>query len=185
MEDRLQQMQNALGAELAQFMDAARARLSATATQEYMKDPGFTQPPFPPRRKKAGPLRTLSGRLARSLTGSRTFTGGGNAHSENVSEISTTKEGVKLRYGTRVPYAHVHEEGFVGWVQIPAHTRTIVQAFGKPLSSKKTVNVSAHTRFMVIPARPYLQPSLDDNTQWVQDELADNMIELATEVIDG
>lgn len=180
MENSLQHVQNEFGPMLMRFMDVAKARIAARSRQEYMRDAGFTTPPFPPRKKRSGPLRLLSGRLERSLRGSMH-----RGRNEHVSEINSTKEGVKITYGTRTPYAHVHEEGFIGQVQIPAHQRTIVQAFGRPLSGKKTVNVSAHTRFMVIPARPFLNPATDDKMEELEEWLAGETQDLLVEAVDG
>lgn len=183
-EQALNEIGAKMPAQIARFLDAARIRLATTSTQEYMRDAGFTTPPFPPRRRRSGPLRILSGRLARSLTGSRSVGAGGGGTPENVNEIEMTKEGVKLRHGTRTPYAAVHEEGFIGRVQVPRHTRTIVQAFGRPLASKKTVTVAAHQRFMTIPARPFMGPSLDDNLKWMDQELAEQTEDLLLTSLD-
>lgn len=183
MENSLQHVQQEFGPLLMQFVDVARIRVSATATEEYMRDAGFTSPPFPPRKSASGPLRILSGRLARSLTGAMSHTKGG-ASPENISEVTSTKEGIKFTYGTKTPYARVNEKGFSGTVNIPAHQRTITQAFGRKIPAK-TITVAAHTRMMVIPARPYLNPAKNDNVEWLQNWLADETQELILEATDG
>jgi phage gpG-like protein len=58
-----------------------------------------------------------------------------------------------------VPYAKVHEYGFAGNVDVKNHTRTINQAFGKPIAPTQ-VEVRAHSRYQRIRARPYLRPAL-------------------------
>lgn len=47
---------------------------------------------------------------------------------------------------TKVPYAKVHNEGFSGWVSVPAHSRN-------------GANVKAHRKKMNIPARPFMGKS--------------------------
>lgn len=56
--------------------------------------------------------------------------------------------------GVNKLYGRVHQLGFEGDVRVPAHTRTITQAFGRPLD--EPVEVEAHTRHMKVPARPFL-----------------------------
>jgi phage gpG-like protein len=181
-EQNLMRLQLEIQPFLGRYLDIARTRISGTAKQEYMADGGFTSPPFPPRESVSGPLRVLSGRLARSLTGARSFNGGGNANSENISKVESTKEGVKLTYGSNVPYARVHEEGINETVNIPAHTRTITQAFGQPIE-EQTVKVEQHRRHMKIPARPYLGPAADDNRQWLADKLQEEFQDLTLSIL--
>lgn len=57
-----------------------------------------------------------------------------------------------------VSYAGVHEFGFKGVVNIPAHDRRI----GKGMK-QRSVLVRAHTRRMNIPARPVLTPAIEEN----------------------
>lgn len=54
-----------------------------------------------------------------------------------------------------VPYAAVHEFG--GNNRVPAHSRMITQAFGKPIEPR-SVQVRAHTR--TVPARPFVGPAV-------------------------
>lgn len=62
--------------------------------------------------------------------------------------------------GESVRNAHVHQFGFQGTIQIPAHDRTITQAFGIPLPSPKTFQVRAHSAQQNIPKRAFL--GIDD-----------------------
>lgn len=181
LEQRIGEVSEGLAPMLANFMDTARLRIASTSVNTYMRDAGVTSPPFPPRRSRSGPLRKLTSRLASSISGAR-FDGGAQ---EGIAELNVSREGAEMRMGTRVPYASVHEEGFIGRVNVPAHQRTIVQAFGKPLSKKTTVQVSAHTRFMAIPARPYLSPASEDNEDELQEILSARYQKLVLEVIDG
>ncbi len=54
-----------------------------------------------------------------------------------------------------VPYGRTHELGFTGNQRVKAHSRTISQAFGKPITTQ-THTVRAHTRFMRLKKRPWL-----------------------------
>lgn len=180
MAQRLDQAALQFEAMLREFLDAARVRLAATATREYMRDAAITSPPFPPRKSASGPLRILSGRLARSLTGASSFTGGGAAHPENISRIVSSEEEVRLEYGTNVPYAAAHEYGFRGIVYVRPHHRQITQAFGRAIAPTR-VQVQGYAYRQNIPARPYLSPSLDDNLEILQQMLAKESTELILE----
>ena len=70
-----------------------------------------------------------------------------------------------VRVGSALAYAGVHQDGFSGSVQVPAHTRLIHQAFGKALKSGVYQSVGAFTRQMEMPARPYLGLSSDNQTE--------------------
>jgi phage gpG-like protein len=61
----------------------------------------------------------------------------------------------KLEVGTNIKYAAAHNFGFSGKVAVPAHTRIINQAFGKPIP-KTVVNVKAHSKEMNIKKREFL-----------------------------
>lgn len=161
------------------YLQWAQQTLANTSINEYMRDAGKGAGPRRP--NDTGPLRIVTTRLARSLTGGQ-FSSHGVGGNESIAEIEVSKEGVTLRWGSRVPYARVHEEGFSGTVNVPAHTRTITQAFGRQIAPRE-VQVQAHTRQMFIPARPYLGPSLEDNLQKLENELADRFVSLVIEVI--
>lgn len=83
-------------------------------------------------------LNVRTGRLRRSITG-------------RVAEENGQPVGL---VGTNVSYARVHELGFKGAAQVKAHNRTI---------KGKTIPVRAHSRKLDIPARPFLQPALNEN----------------------
>lgn len=86
----------------------SRSLIGRRATGHYMRDARGE-----PRRRSPsdrGPLRIVSGRLARSLRDARTR--------EAVSEVHDVADGiVELVYGTRTPYAATHEKGFTGMVR--------------------------------------------------------------------
>ncbi len=68
-----------------------------------------------------------------------------------------------------IPYARIHEFGFTGLQQVKAHTRNQTIAFGRPLTEAKQVQVREHSRYMRVPARPYLGPAMQDNRQKIID----------------
>lgn len=61
----------------------------------------------------------------------------------------------RLVLGTATEYAPLHQFGFTGQVEVPAHVRKIRQAFGRPIP-ETTVQVKAHSRSTNVPARPFL-----------------------------
>lgn len=76
--------------------------------------------------------------------------------------------------GTNTEYAPVHQFGLAGEVRVPAHTRTITQAFGKPIPAQ-TVAVKAHTRTQHVTARPFFPlqgGEVDLPPAWEQSVLA-------------
>lgn len=168
------------------FADIARTKIGGSATTKYMRDSGAVTPDMQNlgrnRRTGKGSLRIVSGRLARSLTGARTAVVGMN--SEGVYSVRQSGTKTTIEYGTKVPYARAHEEGFSGNVQIPSHTRRITQAFGRQIEPK-TVQVSAHSKNMNIPARPYLSPALDDQLPKIKEDAQNILVETVEEFVRG
>lgn len=71
----------------------------------------------------------------------------------------------KVRIGSALAYAGVHQDGFDGPVQVPAHIRRITQAFGKALKFPVYQSVSSFTRQMDIPQREFLGLSRTNQTE--------------------
>lgn len=115
------------GQVMRETLQFSATRIGARATTEYMQDAGFRAGFQSSRRREAeGPLRILQGRLARSLTGARTQTGdvqwsGIQGAQEGIASIAIREGGATLTYGSRVPYAVVHETGMT--LQIPTTDR--------------------------------------------------------------
>lgn len=65
---------------------------------------------------------------------------------------TTLKDSFKI--GTATEYAARHQFGGVMKVTIPAHTRKITKAFGRPVP-EKVVNVKQHERNSFVHARPF------------------------------
>lgn len=79
-----------------------------------------------------------------------------------------TDDGTNLvgQVGTKVRYGAVHETG--GTFQIPEHTRTITQVFGRAVAPHQ-VSVRAHTA--TFPERSFLRSSLRDLRSSILDAL--------------
>jgi phage gpG-like protein len=67
-------------------------------------------------------------------------------------------------------YAHAHEYGFTGMVDVKASLRRITEAFGRPIS-EKTINIRAHRRKMALPQRSFLRTALEDMDSTIRDEV--------------
>ena len=70
-----------------------------------------------------------------------------------------------VRVGSALAYAGVHQDGFSGAVQVPAHIRRITQAFGKALAFPVYQSVGSFTRQMEVPQRQFLGLSSDNQTE--------------------
>ncbi len=90
-------------------------------------------------------LRHRTGRLGRSIN----------------EQFSENGDSFQSRVGTNLSYARFWEKGFHGPQAIRAHMRRISQAYGRSIPPM-TINVSAHTRQVNQPARPFLVPSLEE-----------------------
>lgn len=130
--------------------------VSRRSISEFMRNAGIGAGPRSA--TDGGPLRIVSGRLARSLRGART-----RGTAESVRRIEIRRRRATLEFGTSVPYGAVHEYGFLGTVSVRAHQRG-----GK--------SVRSHQRRMNIPKRAYLEPAgaraIDEiNRIWLDDVL--------------
>lgn len=72
------------------------------------------------------------------------------------NSLSSKASNTGLQVGTNIEYGPMHQFGLTGTINVPAHTRVITQAFGKPLASPKTVEVKAHSKKIKVPARPFI-----------------------------
>lgn len=130
-------------------------RLGASATSDFMVDAGVGAGRRPP--GSPGPLRIVTGRLARSLTGAAT-----QGARESINVITLDVHGLTIVKGSKVPYAGVHEYGMQKTVHVRAHQRT--EAFGRNVGP---FQVGAFSRRMNIPARPYLAPAAEKSAKWI------------------
>lgn len=93
---------------------------------------------------RPGNLASVTGRLRASIT----------------SRVSRENANVEAVLGTNVVYGRVHELGFAGTVQVPAHQRLVTKAFGNNITATVS-NVRAHSRTMVfLRDRAFLAPAV-------------------------
>ena len=78
---------------------------------------------------------------------------------------SFVKGSTAVHVGSPLSYAHVHQDGFNGSVQMPTHVRRITQAFGRALKFPVYQTVGSHSRTMNIPQRQYLGLSSDNQKE--------------------
>lgn len=157
----LDQFRAALPGALRRMGGRIFVRIGASATSQFMQDAGPSASPRSP--SDSGPLRIVTGRLARSLTGAATQRVG----RESIRRIEISGNRMTIAIGTRVPYAGVHEDGFDGPVKVPAHQRTITQAWGRPITPT-VVQVKGHERRMKMPKRSYLGPAVRAQTPYIE-----------------
>ena len=100
-------------------------------------------------RRLAGPRPTYLGVITGNLSSSIA-----------VGRTEKITGGYEVKIGTNVVYAAIHEFGFKGPIDIKSFIRG-------------TSRVSAHTRKMNMPARPFMRPGLEDkeNQRFVLDRL--------------
>lgn len=91
---------------------------------------------------------------------------------KTLTDSSRLKASISRRFsasdaevGTNVIYARPHQYGMDDAVTVPAHTRTINQAFGRPLPGGLTIQVGAFERQMKMPKRSFLGISADDEDE--------------------
>jgi len=154
------------------------ALIGGTATTKYMRTGGTNVGP----NNQTGPgsLRRQTGRLARSLTGARSAqptAGSIRSAPEGIFDLSPTSSGVRLEYGSKVPYAAAHEYGMNERVNVHTHARQQTHFFGEELDSPITVRVHAHSRMMNLPERPYLGPALEDTEGEIVDIIEEEVIQ--------
>jgi len=133
---------------LAKGLGVATKVVVATAVGQFMRNAKGE-----PRRRSpgdGGPLRILKGRLARSLTGART----GSKGPESIYKLSFSAGGVRVTFGSKTPYARIHEKG----------------------------GTAGPGRSVRIPGRPYLGPALAKEEAKVAGLLGKELIALANEV---
>lgn len=84
-----------------------------------------------------GPLRILTGRLVRSLTGART----GSKGPESIYRLTISTGGVTLTFGSKTPYARIHEKG--GFAGVGRSARIPGRPFLGPALLKEEAKVVA------------------------------------------
>lgn len=143
----------------------ASTALAEKAIGSYMRDSGARTPEDIAglgKNNQTGPgaLRRNTNRLSESVAGKK----------DSIREGQFIGSTFRLIFGSKVPYAATHEQGFSGTVNVPQHTRNITQAFGRKIAPTQ-VTVSAHNKNMRIPKRPYLVPALEDQEDYITNEI--------------
>lgn len=87
---------------------------------------------------------------------------------ELLSSIENQLLSHAVAIGTPLVYGGVHQNGFDGRINVPAHQRRITQAFGKALKAPKTISVSAFSRQMSMPQREYLGLSTSNRNEMLK-----------------
>jgi len=72
--------------------------------------------------------------------------------------------------GTNVEYAHIHEYGFQGEIQVKSFQREMTKAFGKPIAPR-SVLIKAHARNINMPERSFLRSTLTEMTAEIKESL--------------
>jgi phage gpG-like protein len=108
------------------------------------------------RKNKGSRLRIAQGRLMQS------FMLNGNGKGEHIQQITGSDGAVGIRYGSKVPYAAIHEYG--GTINHPGGTAYFMAGEGRIgfVSNAKATSDMPRTKphAITIPARAYLGPAL-------------------------
>jgi phage gpG-like protein len=79
-------------------------------------------------------------------------------------------ETIEASVGTNIRYGRVHEYGFDGTVEVPAHIRRISEAFGRPIAPT-VASVRAHSRHLHLPERSFLRSALAEMAPLIEERL--------------
>ena len=82
-----------------------------------------------------------------------------------MDSIQFIVERGRVRVGSPLAYAAVHQDGFSDSVSVSAHKRLITQAFGRALKHGVWQSVGAQKRMMNIPQREYLGLSSENSEE--------------------
>lgn len=114
----------------------------------------------------------LQGQVLKSHKNGAGLAGSLNIRIERDGDIS-----IAGYVGTAIIYARIHEYGFNGMETVRSFTRMQTMAWGKPMKSPREVVVQEHQRFMFMPARPYMRPSLQEKKQAIVDRVREAISE--------
>jgi phage gpG-like protein len=159
LEARIEALKEAAPTIGRRILNLAQTRIGERATDQYMRRAGGSGLQASRRsRGDNGPLRIATGRLARSLVGSR-FRG----KNETIRRTQRTKVGVTVEYGTRVPYAAAHEYGATMTPTPKQRSFFWARHYDADSESEKNFwKALALTDQIRIPPRPYLEPAAQD-----------------------
>lgn len=133
----------------------ADALITARATSVYMRDAGAQAGPRRP--GDSGPLRIVSTRLLRGVTG---------RGREGRIKVTINRARMRLVKTVTVPYAGIHERGGTITIPVTSKMRRFFWAmyFQTSDAKWKAMALSPKHQFTVtIQARPYLAPAMEDS----------------------
>ena len=164
-----------------EILDRASTEIGATASSRYLRDAGkqaaVSDRPGFNNRVGEGTLQSVSGRLGRSLRGARTDR---NAP-ESINRIEVRATGATLTFGSKVPYAGIHEHG--GQIPVTESMRGFFWAKYMETNAEgwKALALGAEQKAAFeIPARPYLEPALSDALPEIQKMSEETLLDLVT-----
>jgi phage gpG-like protein len=114
------------------------------------------------------------------LTGQVLAVRTGSLKSSIDLQIDQDSKGISATVSSDSEYAHVHEYGFAGTVDVRASLRRIIAAFGHPIS-EKTINVRAYRHRMDLPERSFMRQALEDMDPAIRDEVEAALREALTQ----
>jgi phage gpG-like protein len=159
-----------LGEDLTPLLSIAGAIIEASTRRRFDTETDPQGVPWPPSKAALGLARRASGKFSPGRT--LFDTGGTQGSIRHEVRPTEVEVGVDARTES-AKHAYVHQFGFVGTVAVPAHRRTVSQAFGVPIPARQ-VDVRAHGKQMTIPRRSFLgineQDKADLTDAW-QDHL--------------
>jgi len=106
-------------------------------------------------------LKRRTGTLIRSITAS--------------PRIEVSEDFIRGLWGSHLGYARAHEEGFTGVVQVPGHTRRLIERVSSKASAKRVrrslkagrkrfANVRPHGRRVHLRARRFMRDTVRDRS---------------------
>lgn len=162
------------GAEQAavEFLRIAALRVGTRATGTYMRDaPGGGRRAL----GDHGPLRSLSGRLRRSLTTRGRIADTGGA-SETIFRVLTSGPLRIMEFGTSVEYAAIHEFG--GLIRVTPRMRKFFWARWFETKDPFWKHMALFKDQIRMPARPYLRPALRDERERIEQEATERFLNI-------
>lgn len=141
--------------------------------RESFRRQGFIDKIFIPWKKRSGDKSTRRFGDGGKISGRAILVKSGNLRRSIYRTQATLSNGsVAITFGSTVPYAAVHNDGFKGAVSVAQHSRRLFTKVRTKMLTKKgqlrnktdklqkgVITVRAHTRYMNIPRRRFIGPS--------------------------
>lgn len=179
--DSVERLRDRLQTVARQVLRDSAVVVGGQATTRHMRSLPSGESPFSNPQTGPGTLRRQQGRLARSLTGARSAQTTADAirgAPESIFDITVTPHGALLTFGSRVPYAAIHEHG--GSIPVTNRMRGFFWAKHAATGAvrwKRLAIAAEQNEAFHIPARPYLEPALSDALSKLKDITTDRFIE--------